>query len=92
MKTKYALGHSVKSTDFQELFRAQYRKEWDKEVEVLVGNVNTWLRYVETGKGPSFVTAESVSKWETEKILEVSTVLDVTHHSYSWLCPSYPHS
>ena len=36
MKTKYALGLSVKSTDLQELFWAQYRKECDKEVKALV--------------------------------------------------------
>lgn len=43
-------------------------------------------------KGSLICYCRSVSKWETEKILEVSTVLNVTHHSYSWLCPSYPHS
>lgn len=67
MKTKYALGLSVKSTDLQELFWAQYRKEWDKEVKALVRkDVNLSLSYMETGKDPSSVTEGLVSKWETE--------------------------
>lgn len=92
MKTKYALGLSVKSTDFQELFWAQYRKEWDKEVKALVRkDVNLSLSYMETGKGPSSVTEGLVSKWETEgKSLQVSTVLNIIHDS--WPCLSHPYS
>lgn len=92
MKTKYALGLSVKSTDFQELFWAQYRKEWDKEVKALVGkDVNLSLSYMETGKGPSSVTEGLVSKWEAEgESLRVSTVLHIIHHS--WPCPAHPDS
>lgn len=92
MKTKYALGLSVKSTDLQELFWAQYRKEWDKEVKALVRkDVNLSLSYMETGKDPSSVTEGLVSKWETEgKSLQVSTVLNIIHDS--WPCLSHPYS
>lgn len=60
IKTSYALGHSVKSMDFQELFWVQYRKEWNQEVKALLGNymnVNTLHPVIprETGKGPSLL-------------------------------------
>lgn len=57
IKASYALGHSVKSTDFWELFWVQSRKEWDQEFQALLGNYVTIPHSVmETGRSPSPVT------------------------------------